>query len=83
MFQLVIGEMDQILGSLDWAEPFELHVFHLWAQHGVRQDLEHAFGSLGQELDRARQRYEHIKAYDREVFEGAGGWPVRKPEERG
>ncbi|MFH1145291.1 MAG: SNF2-related protein [Candidatus Eisenbacteria bacterium] len=83
MFQLVIGEMDQILGNLEWTEPFETHVFRLWANHDEGQGLDHAFGDLGQELERARQRYEHVKAYDREVFEGAGAfWAPRRPDER-
>ncbi len=82
MFQLVIGEMDQILGNLDWAEPFEMHVFRLWALHGETPELEQAFGQLGSELERARERYEHVKAYDREVFEEAGGSAHRGEEHR-
>lgn len=84
MFQLVIGEMDQILGNLDWTEPFETHIFRLWAGHEEGVDLEAAFGSLGQELERARQRYEHVKAYDHEVFENSGAlWPAsRRTEDR-
>jgi hypothetical protein len=69
MFQLVIGEMDQILGTLDWAEPFETHVFRLWTAQREPAGLERAFDELGERLQRARQRYEHVKAYDREVFE--------------
>jgi len=71
MFQMVIGEMDQILGSLDWAEPFETHVFRLWTQHEDPGQLEQAFAELGDQVERARERYEHVKAYDREVFESA------------
>ena len=83
MFHLVIGEMDQILGNLDWNEPFETHVFRLWAGSQESPDLEQAFSGLGQELERARQRYEHVKAYDREVFEGAERRrSTRRPEER-
>jgi hypothetical protein len=69
MFQLVIGEMDQILGNLDWTEPFETHVFRLWTAQREPAGLERAFDELGERLQRARQRYEHVKAYDREVFE--------------
>ena len=73
MFHLVIGEMDQILGNLDWTESFEQRVFRLWAQHAQGKELEQAFTSLGSELETARQRYEHVKAYDQEIFEGADG----------
>ncbi|MBD3235161.1 MAG: ATP-dependent helicase [Candidatus Eisenbacteria bacterium] len=70
MFHLVIGEMDQILGNLEWDEPFETHVFRLWARSRKPAALEEAFEELGEELEGARERYEHVKAYDREVFEG-------------
>ncbi len=71
MFHLVIGEMDQILGNLDWTEPFESRVFRLWTGSKETADLEKAFAGMGAELERARERYEHVKSYDREVFEGA------------
>jgi SNF2 family DNA or RNA helicase len=73
MFHLVIGEMDQILGNLDWNEAFESRVFRLWTTSQETRDLEKAFGVMGTELQLARDRYEHIKSYDREVFEGPGG----------
>lgn len=73
MFNLVIGEMDQILGRLDWDENFEARVFRLWAQHSHGRDLEKAFTGLGNEMQVARERYEHVKRYDQEIFEGADG----------
>ncbi|MBM3318330.1 MAG: DEAD/DEAH box helicase [Candidatus Eisenbacteria bacterium] len=69
MFRMVIGEMDQVLGNLDWEESFEARVFRLWTTHRERPDLEQAFEELGERLDLARRRYEHVKAYDREIFE--------------
>ncbi|MCK4414493.1 MAG: DEAD/DEAH box helicase [Candidatus Eisenbacteria sp.] len=77
MFQLVIGEMDQILGNLDCDEPFEMHVFRIWSRHRRGGNLQEAFGELGEELERARERYEHVKAYDRQVFERAEGRSAR------
>lgn len=73
MFHLVIGEMDQILGNLDWSESFDTRVFRLWAQHRKGKELEKAFAEMGTEMQRARQRYEHVKSYDQEIFEGADG----------
>jgi SNF2 family DNA or RNA helicase len=58
MFHLVIGEMDQILGNLDWSEPFESRVFRLWTKNRDVRDLEKAFGVMGTELELARDRYE-------------------------
>ena len=70
MFQLVIGEMEQILGNLDWTEPFETQVFRLWTGNRKTVDRDRAFAQLGADLERAHERYEHVKAYDREIFEG-------------
>lgn len=70
MFQLVIGEMEQILGNLDWTEPFETQVFRLWTGNRKLSDRDRAFAQLGADLERAHERYEHVKAYDREIFEG-------------
>jgi SNF2 family DNA or RNA helicase len=70
MFQLVIGEMEQILGNLDWTEPFEKQVFRLWTGNRKTSDRDCAFAQLGADLERAHERYEHVKAYDREIFEG-------------
>ncbi len=68
MFHLVIGEMDQILGNLDWNETFEARVFRLWTANQETRELEKAFGVMGTELQLARERYEHVKSYDREVY---------------
>ena len=73
MFHLVIGEMDQILGNLDWGESVEARIFRLWAEHQDGEELEQAFGHMGREMQRARERYEHVKTYDQEIFEGASG----------
>ena len=70
MFHLVIGEMDQILGNLDWEEPFETRVFQLWAQNKNDDELEQAFTKMGTEVEVALDRYSHVKAYDEEIFEG-------------
>jgi SNF2 family DNA or RNA helicase len=70
MFQLVIGEMEQILGNLDWTEPFETQIFRLWAGNRKTADRDRAFAKLGTDLEHAHERYEHVKTYDREIFEG-------------
>jgi SNF2 family DNA or RNA helicase len=71
MFQLVIGEMDQILGNLDWDDSFETRVFQLWAMNNNEEELEKAFTKLGNEVETAVDRYSHVKVYDEEIFGGA------------
>ncbi len=73
MFHLVIGEMEQILGNLDWSETFETRVFSAWTGSSSPKELENSFGEMGSELQMARERYEHVKTYDQEVFAVADG----------
>jgi len=69
MFELVIGEMDMILGQWSERENFEQRVFQIWASHRNRRDLEEAFGKFGEDLLLARKRYEKVKDYDQTIFE--------------
>jgi SNF2 family DNA or RNA helicase len=69
MFELVIGEMDMILGQWSERESFEQRVFQIWASHRNKRDLEEAFGKFGEDLALARKRYEKIRDYDQSIFE--------------
>ncbi len=69
MFELVIGEMDMILGQWSERESFEQRVFQIWASHKNRRDLDDAFNKFGEDLLLARKRYEKIKDYDQAIFE--------------
>jgi len=72
MFELVIGEMDMVLGQWSERESFEQRVFQIWASHRNRKDLEEAFGAFGEDLLLARKRYEKIRDYDQAIFESVG-----------
>ncbi len=69
MFELVIGEMDMILGQWSEGESFEQRVFQIWASHRNKRDLDEAFGKFGEDLALARKRYEKIRDYDQSIFE--------------
>ncbi len=69
MFELVIGEMDMILGQWSERESFEQRIFQIWASHRNRRDLEEAFGKFGEDVLLARKRYEKIREYDQTIFE--------------
>ncbi len=75
MFELVIGEMDMVLGQWSERESFEQRVFQIWASHRSRRDLEEAFGRFGEDLLLARKRYEKIRDYDKTIFEELGAVP--------
>jgi SNF2 family DNA or RNA helicase len=70
MFELVIGEMDMILGEFADKQSFEAAVFHIWAAARSRRDLEHRFQDLGDQLAISRRRYEAVKRLDEEIFGG-------------
>ena len=71
MFELVIGEMDMVLGQWSERESFEQRVFQIWASHRNQRDLEEAFGKFGEDLLLARKRYEKVKEYDHVDLRGA------------
>jgi SNF2 family DNA or RNA helicase len=70
MFELVIGEMDMILGDFSDTQSFESTVFQIWAGAKSRRDLEKQFRDLGDQLALSRRRYESIKRLDEEIFNG-------------
>ena len=70
MFELVIGEMDMILGDFSEKQSFEAAVFQIWAGAKNRRDLERRFQDLGDQMALSRRRYESIKRLDEEIFGG-------------
>ncbi len=68
MFELVVGEMDMILGNLTDTRSFEEKVFQIWASARSESELKRHFGQLGDELYFARRRYERIKDLDEAIF---------------
>ncbi len=69
MFELVIGEMDMILGSIEEKGAFENRVFQIWSSSRDRSEIASQFEEFGDELASARQRYEKVKGLDRDVFD--------------
>jgi SNF2 family DNA or RNA helicase len=76
MFELVVGELDLILGNYPDSPALEDSVFKLWASSDDEREIERGFRRLGDELAVARERYEHVRELDRLIFEalrqGAG-----------
>jgi SNF2 family DNA or RNA helicase len=70
MFQLVVGEVDLILGNLKDARSFEDSVFKIWAGTESRRKLQEGFRSLGDKLSYARRQYEKVKELDAKLFNG-------------
>ena len=68
MFELVIGEMDMILGNLDEPKEFEDIIFDIWVQSPTYEELEKRIDQFGEGLLAAREVYLRQKAYDESLF---------------
>ena len=69
MFELVVGEIDMILGRLQGEEEFSDMVYEIWVTS--RDDLERdqAFDALAAQLKRARTAHEKSKELDAKLFQ--------------
>jgi len=68
MFELVVGEMDMVLGQMSDRFSFESEVFRIWAGNRDSAHREKAFEKLGEELLLARRRHERVKDFDEAIF---------------
>ncbi len=68
MFELVIGEMDMILGQLEDERDFEDIVMDIWTHARTSEEAAVGFEQLGDTLAQARQVYQHTREYDEALF---------------
>lgn len=68
MFELVIGEMDMILGELSDEHDFEDLLLRIWVQSQSAETLQTGFNQLGETLLQARQSYQKTREYDEALF---------------
>ena len=68
MFELVIGEMDMILGHLTEERDFEDVVMEAWAGAQTAEEASRRFAALGDELVRAKEAYQRSRDYDEALF---------------
>ncbi len=68
MFELVVGEIDMILGRLQGEEEFSDLVYDIWVQHPDEAERRKAFDALAARLKRARSSYEKSKELDEKLF---------------
>ncbi len=68
MFELVIGEIDMILGQLADERDFEELVVEIWARAQTDEQLAAGMVELGDALVAARTAYEQMKEYDEALF---------------
>jgi hypothetical protein len=69
MFELVIGEIDTILGNLESDADFSDIILGLWARSHTEAELATRFDELGEQLLAAKSHYEATKRLDEAIFE--------------
>ncbi len=67
MFELVVGEIDAILGEMDDEQDFAGLVFNAWVET-TEHERATAFESLGEKMAEAKAQYDSVKALDEELF---------------
>ena len=68
MFELVIGEVDMILGQMGDERDFEDIVLEIWADATTPTDLQNSMNELGDDLVKARTAYQHTQQVDEALF---------------
>lgn len=68
MFELVIGEVDMILGQMGDERDFEEIILDIWAQAQSQDALREGMAGLGDDLVKARAAYQHAQEYDEALF---------------
>lgn len=68
MFQLVVGELDMILGTLHEKKDFEDLVMEVWAGAADEGDVRAGMDSLGDQLLAAKSHYQAVKALDERLL---------------
>ena len=68
LFELVVGEIDMILGRSVQEQEFEDRIFDILAQAQSEADIDQGFAALAEELAKARADYGKVKALDDALF---------------
>lgn len=68
MFELVIGEIDMILGNLDEEQEFQDVVADLWAESADQDDFARRMEELGNRLLAAKAAYVQQRSQDDKLF---------------
>jgi SNF2 family DNA or RNA helicase len=68
MFELVVGEVETILGNSDSEVDFSDIVMDIWLKHQVKPELDLAFDKLADELLQSKERYREVQALDEQIF---------------
>jgi SNF2 family DNA or RNA helicase len=68
MFELVVGEIETILGNVDEEFDFSEVVIDIWLKHQAKPELDTAFENLASELIKAKDKYRETSELDEQIF---------------
>jgi SNF2 family DNA or RNA helicase len=68
MFEMVIGEIDMILGRIKGEQEFSEIVFDIWLNTASEAEKTKSFGLLANRLKRMKNSYEKTKVLDEKLF---------------
>jgi len=68
LFELVVGEMDMVLGDLTDERDLEERILSIYERAASDTDVDTAWGTLAAELQAARGRYDRVKTLDEALF---------------
>ncbi|OYE00960.1 DEAD/DEAH box helicase [Nostoc sp. 'Peltigera membranacea cyanobiont' 232] len=68
MFELVVGEIETILGNVDDEFDFSEIVMDIWLKHQIKPELDTAFEQLADNLLKAKNQYQQIQELDEQIF---------------
>lgn len=68
LFELVVGEMDMVLGNVVEQQDLEDRVLSIYAASRDEGQIAAGFDAIAEELARARGQYEQVKALDHALF---------------
>jgi len=68
MFELVIGEIEPILGYLSEEKEFEDIILDIWLRSSDAQGIKNGFNELGENMVKAKQEYIKSRELDNKIF---------------
>ena len=68
MFEMVIGEIDMILGRIRGEKDFEDMVYEIWVNAETRETRSKEFAKLGTRIKRSKTQYVNTGKLDEELF---------------
>ena len=68
MFEMVVGEIDMIMGRMRGDQDFTDMVYDIWIGEASEEDRKAAFDKLGSRIKRYKTGYEKTKSLDEKLF---------------